>query len=202
MRLNSWLLIVQHLSHGLCIDTRRLVETKGWQVSVWWWPDPQSDGQGLLTAGISIGQSFIQFPHRLSMLSQLSVPSSRIILIQSFTAILMLFFYYIWHQEVSGSPSGPLYLNPLYCLIISGIPWTLLGFYPGIKAQVPSDGRSHNLHKDISLVSPQPEAWSTEQGTKLSFSGTHLHLLLASSTSVPPNSGKCHSFLSCCALNV
>lgn len=164
--------------------------------------DPQSDGPGLLTADISTGQSFIQFPHRLSMLSQLSVLSSRIILIQSFTAILMLFFYYIWHQEVSGFLLGPLYLNPLYCRIISDIPPTLLGFYPGIKSQVPSDSRSHNLLKDNSLVSPLLEAWSTEQGTKLSFSGTHLHLLLASSTSVPPNSEKCHPFISSRALSV
>lgn len=87
----------------------------------------------------------------------------------------MLFFYYIWHQEVSGSLSGPLYLNPLQCLIISGIPSTLLGFYPGTKTQVPSDSRSHNLLKDLSLVSPLLEAWSTEQGTKLSYSGIHLH---------------------------
>lgn len=200
MRLNSWLLIIQHLSHGLCIDARRLGETKGWQVSVWQWPDPQSNRQGLLTAGISLGQSH-------------PVPTSVVISKPAFSSISKYYSASVLHLHISAvlllhlAPGshwvsfGPP-INPLHCFIISGIPLTLVGFSPGMKVQVVSDSRSHNLLKDISLISPQLEAWSTEKGTEVSFSGTHLYLLLASSTSVPPNSGTCHSFLSSHALNV
>lgn len=131
----------------------------------------QCRGQALLTASIVICLSFIQFTHQWFMLKQFLVPSSRIIL----TQILRSHINAVLLSTLAQRKVVSLFQISVITALSTDLLFLASHQLPGSKAQVAPNSRSHTLCRVISLISPQLEARSTEQGTKLSFSGANIH---------------------------
>lgn len=116
--------------------------------------DFQGCEQGLLTPSIVTRLSFIQFAYPLSMLSQFSIPSLRVLLDLVLDSHVNVTVLPHWPREGSEVLLGSPYLNTLYCHIISGISPAFLGLDPGSKAELPSSIRFHCLPRDTPLISP------------------------------------------------
>lgn len=95
------------------------------------------NGQVLLTVSIAVCLSFIQLTHQLSRLSQLSVLSSQIFLVKVLHRHVNTIFLLHWHR---GSHWDSFRSSLSQHSILPYDFWhllTLLGFYPGRKAQFP-----------------------------------------------------------------